>query len=343
MQERRTTVRVAYPCRAQYCAADDLLPRDGRILNLSERGAGMLVRESRREGEQVTTSFSLPGTSETLTATGVVRWSSPTLKGRWHAMGLEWLPLEEATRNRLHTFLYTQPIPSTRGRPDRAADQAPSSQWMVWGAWGIAILLVGAVAWLWAQTLQREQEARWLRKGVEQRSMAIAVLKQREQRLVEHGAWLQQELGTAQHRLASATGEMVQLDQQAQSLAGDAQRLRQEVELFQQSYDKAQQERGQLIQEVIGLEQERLKLLGRLSSLPELHLAIRNAIEARKAAQAHARWAAFQTLRGADTEIAPEDNQGFVIRDGRSTLSRRGTVMMIRVHDPQAAPASSRR
>ncbi len=91
MQERRTTIRIGQQCRTQYCSSEDLLPRDGRITDLSERGVGLLVREAHRIGEVLTVGFSLPGDRTTLTATGVVRWSNPPQKGRWYPVGLDWI------------------------------------------------------------------------------------------------------------------------------------------------------------------------------------------------------------------------------------------------------------
>ncbi|MBI4341674.1 MAG: PilZ domain-containing protein [Candidatus Omnitrophica bacterium] len=333
MQERRTTVRVAHESRAQYCAASDLLPCDGRMLNISERGAALLIGEPRREGEQITASFSLPGEEGPVTITGTVRWSSPSRKRRWHTVGLEWLPLEEATRNRLHAFLYA-PKPSAEAP---AALRNPKSRRSAWGLramWAAALIAAAAVAWLWGSTLQ--QEARRLREGVAQRNAVITTLQQREDQLARREALLQQELGTAKAHLASATGEMARLDQQAQGLAGDAQRLTQEVAWFQQSYDQVQRQRAELIQQVIGLEQERLRLIGRLSSLPELHVAIREAIEARRHVEVEQRRQRLDTVRRTDIDIREGDNQGFIVRDGRPTLSR-GTVMWIRVHEPEAS------
>src|SRR3989338_4726715 len=106
MQERRTTIRVDRLCRAQYCPADDLIPRDGRLTNLSERGAGLLAHETHRLGARLTVSFSLPEEEEPLTATGVVHWSDARARhGQWYPLGLEWLPMEETARHRLYTFL----------------------------------------------------------------------------------------------------------------------------------------------------------------------------------------------------------------------------------------------
>lgn len=106
MDERRRTVRAAYGVSVQYCPSRELLPRDGRLINLSERGAGLLVGESHPLGEQVTVRVPLPGEEHLLTLTGAIRWSTPqSLFRRHHAVGLEWFPLEETARHRLRTFL----------------------------------------------------------------------------------------------------------------------------------------------------------------------------------------------------------------------------------------------
>ncbi len=77
MQERRTTVRKALYTRTQYCPSEDLELRDGRIADVSERGAGVLMREKHRGGGLVTGGFSLPGDEDTLTAAGIVLEDGP--------------------------------------------------------------------------------------------------------------------------------------------------------------------------------------------------------------------------------------------------------------------------
>lgn len=336
MQERRTTVRTPCSLRAQYCAAEDLLPRDGRMVDLSERGAGLWVREAHRAGEPITASFSLPGSSETLTATGVIRWSLPA-KGRWYPLGIEWLPMEESTRNRLHTFLVKSPAKEAAPSAAESPQMRAPVSWFLLGLWVVAVALVGVVIWLWASALQREAG---LRNSLSQRNSVISALKQREQRLAAREAWLQQELVTAKVHLATAADEMTRLDGQTQELAADAHRLSREVGLFEQSYATVQQERAGLIQEVMNLEQERLKLIGKLSSLPDLHVAIREAIESRKTEKTEKGAGLFsKPSRDADITIDEYDNQGFIIRDGRSTFTRRnaGSPMWIRVHEPEAS------
>ncbi len=333
MQERRTTVRVGYQSRAQYCAAEDLLPRDGRLVNLSERGAGILVREAHKPGEQVTISFSLPQSTDALTATGLVRWASPSGKGKWHAAGLEWLPLEETSRNRLHDFLYEQPALVTTPTPP-TPDSSGKNSTFSWWPWAAVMILLAAVLFTWVQFSERR--AARLEMGLAQRNTVINVLKDRELRLAQREAWLRQELVTAKTHLATASGEMARMDEQANALGADAQRLRQEVDLFQESYDTAQKERADLIQQVLNLEQERLRLVGKLSSLPALQIAIRETIEARRQQQ-RAEWVShfrFSAPSNSDKQIRPEDNQGFVVRNGQPT-QRRSPGMSIRVLEPE--------
>lgn len=337
MQERRTTIRINHACRAQYCATEDLLPRDGRIANVSERGVNVLLREPHKEGEQVTVSFSLPGADDTVTATGSVRWSAPSRKGRWYPVGLEWLPLEETTRNRLQAFLRTQaqvaPARAAAGTRAAAHERSPY-RWIVLVAWLAIVGVASAVAYSWVTRLQ--EEARQLEAEVAQRNVLIAELTEREQRLAKREKWLQRELNTTKTHLATAAQEVARLDEQAQHLSGEAQRLNQEVELFQQSYVQVQEERARLIQEVMRLEQEKLQLSRRLSSLPELQLAIREAIESRKKARVEARNVRIQRLRSVDLIIRKGDNQGYVIRDGRPTIGlSAGSTLSIRVHEPE--------
>lgn len=340
MQERRMTVRAAFQTRAQYCAAEDLLPCDGRLINISERGAGLQAREARKTGEQVTVSFSLPGSADAMTTTGLVRWSSPASKSKWHTAGLEWLPLEEGSRNRLHGFLRGQPPGTMLTAAPTTAAAAGKKIYYSWVAMAaLFIVFASVMSWHLNSIQQRTEKLEW---GLQQRSAVIGVLKDREQRMAKRETWLRQELVTAKQQLAIAGGEMTRLNEQARSVSADAQRLRQEVDYFQQSYTKAQQERSGLIQEVMGLEQERLKLVGKLSSLPELQRAIREAIELRKQEKRSdgVSWIRLPMAPGtiADKEISPEDNQGFIIRDGR-LFGRRGSGMSIKVLEPEAIAA----
>ncbi len=333
MQERRTTIRVPYACRVQYRPAEDLLARDGQLTDLSVRGAGLLTRGAHLPGERLTVHLPLPDSPDGMTATGVVRWSTPTHRAtRSSRVGLEWLPLEETTRTRLHGFLARRPQPS----PAPGAGRRRMFQMC-----GLAALLLGGgvlavFMWSTARTLKAENDT--LQQELAQRSLLIAQLHHKEQ-------GLQQELTVVKAQFSDTTHEVARLDQHAQDLTQHMERLTQEVALVQEATIKAQHERDALMQQVLGLEQERLSLRRRLASLPELRLAIRETISARKAAQRAQRKRLLAAKRAAARLTAPiAGNRGYLIREGRPTIGR-GTVW-VRVHEPAVdtpvlAPAAS--
>lgn len=267
MQERRTTIRVDHPCRTQYCSANDPLPKDGSLLNLSERGAGVLLRESRKGGERVTVNFPLLGAEDTVTTTGVVRWSGEhSERGRWYPVGLEWLPLEETTAHLLHRLLTSS--------PHTASAKASTTRWeaLRWG------LLCGLfVAMLCGGALLALQQDNWRLETVLQARNATV------EHLGAQGARLQGELDTAIANLSATSEEVARLHEQTQALEGNAHRLSQEVARFQDSYVQLQQERSALIDRVLELEQERTVISRRSVPLEELHQVIRETIARKQA------------------------------------------------------------
>lgn len=329
MQERRTIIRTQHTCRMQYCPAEDLELRDGRLVNVSERGVGLLAREQHRNGELVTIGFSLPGDGETLTATGTVRWSDPpNRQGRWHSIGLEWLPLEDTTRQRLQQFLDHSARASI---PPLERRSFASLAWDILSKLLIVMGVIGALfaaffLYLWIRSLQLENHQ--LERVVEQRDTVIEQLEQEETRLTF-------ELETSRTHLADTTAEVARLDQQAQSIGQEAERLSQDVGRFQQSYLQVREEREQLMQRVLDLEQERAELAKRLSSIETLRLAIREAIEMRKEAQQEQRLLVLKARRAADDQRLAVGNKGYLVRDGRSTVG--GSTVFIRVHEPEAS------
>ena len=333
MQERRTTIRVPYACRAQLCQAEDFLPRDGRLFNLSERGAGVLTRSVPKSGERLTVSFALPGEGEPLIATGVVRWSDGESPRRWHALGMEWLPLDEGTRSRLHHFIYAATQQPLREAPARSAGSwirpAVRRALIILALIGTAI--TGGVLYLWVLSLQRE--TRTLTATVSQREAMIGSLQQ-------HRARLTSELGEAKASLAVAAGEAARLDQQARQLGANVGHLTDEAQQMQQAYSQVSDERDHLTQRVLALEQERASFQQRLSSVDELRLAIQEAVEARRQASAVQRQVAWQERRASDLQWLAHGNQGYLVRQGKSTLVQpagSGGGIRIRVLEPEAA------
>ena len=276
MQERRTTIRLPHRCRTQYCSSEDFLPRDGRITTLSERGAGLLAREAHQAGRQVTVSCSLPEDGDVWTATGIIRWSEPqSTHGHWYPLGLEWLPLEETTRHRLHQFLYRRAVPAAgqstaKGRRELRA--WPPVRRLAVFAGVIVAVLAGVLGTLWALSL--ESENRRFEQIIVRRNTALQHLKARE-------AAIQHDLAAAKTYITTTSWAVNRLDTQAGLFQDQVQQLSQDLARFQASYGQVLQEREQLIAQVLRLQQGQV-----LEEVPpnvaeELRLAVREAIASR--------------------------------------------------------------
>lgn len=355
MQERRTTIRIEHRARTQYCPSEDLLPKDGCLLNLSERGTGGLFREKHQAGERITLTLFLPEEHEALTGTGVVRWSDQQAqRGRWYRAGLEWLPFEDTARHRLETFIRSHPqvVSRRKGFSDPSSSSFVRSVVRAGPIWVVVVAVVGLV---WGVQLYRHNQQ--LGAAIHQRNAVINHLEQQAQQLTV-------ELGAANTRFVQTTQAMSQLDQHTRRLEATLDGLAQEVERVQRSYAQADGEREALIQHVLDLEQqkasterqrsllesertrleqERSRLAQRLSSLPELRLAIHEAIVARRQAR-RAQWRQFiQGQREAEHQMDTGGNRGYVVREGLPTVN--SSTMWIRVHEPDtmapAIPAAS--
>lgn len=328
MQERRTTIRTSHYARMQYCPSEDLELRDGRMADVSERGAGALMRERHRSGELVTLGFSLPGAEDTLTATGIIRWSGPeSPKGNWHRAGVEWLPLEDATRNRLHQFLETaKPAPERRTTSSAGA----SIRRAALIASAVAIGLFGWALYRWARQVETDNTE--LVSSIQRRDAIIHFLGREGQRV-------KFELGEARQHLAETAGAVERLDAQAQFFGNEVERLTQDVARFQHSSLESREERAQLMQQVLTLEQEKASLAKRLNSVDELKLAIQEAIERRKQVQQADRLALLKAKRDAQERWLSQGNRGYLVRDGRPTIGR--STVWIRVHEPESVTAIS--
>ena len=327
MQERRATIRVPHRCRTQYCPSEDFLPRDGHVVNLSERGAGLLSRKAHQAGERITLSVQLPGENgDPVIATGLVRWiGRRTFLNRWYPVGLEWLPLEDAARDRLHRFLYAS------ARPQAAHARAPEQEpllhrFILYVAIGCGILL-GVFVYQWARSLQ-EENVQWA-GVVEQRNARIAQLE-------SHARFLTAELGTTTRYLEDTTSHLDRLTQQAQALGSEVGQLKGYINQFQRSYEAVRAEREQLVRQVLDLEQERMQLSERLSSEEELRVAIRDAVQRRKAAQRAQRLSRMHARRARARQPLKDGNQGFVIRNGVPAVTH--STVWIRVQEPEAVP-----
>ena len=325
MQERRASIRIRHPARIQYCSSEDLLTRDGQLRDLSDRGAGLLARESHRCGEMVTVGLQLPGDQTTWTATGVVRWVDAPA-GRWHPIGLDWLQLEEAARNRLHHFLETRP---EAAGPPRKSRPAPTRRLAFWSLFFSLTAVTVIAGYTWVRALEWENQQ--LSTGIEHRDDVINQLQHEEGRLTI-------ELDATRTQLAETSAQIGQLDAQAQGFGQEVSRLTEQVDQFQASYVKMREEREQLMQRVLELEQEKLALTSRLTSMEQLRQAVREAIDARKSAAAAQRESMIRAQRTLDQQMLSIGNQGFVIRGGRPPGNRAPAGMRVRVLDPEERP-----
>ncbi len=301
------------------------MPRDGRVADLSDRGLRLLTREPHQRGETVAVSLALPDEDELLTASGTVRWCAEAAEGRrWYATGLEWSALDETSRYRLHTFLQ-QRIAQRRDTADRPEPWGDDR--MRW--WWVGLVALGAaLIVLVAFVLSVLHTNRVLDGAVSHRNAVIT-------RLERQGAQLVSTLEVTQTRLHGTLQELEQLERHAQQLADEAGRLSEDVQQVQAAYAQARADRERLIDEVISLERHRLELGRRLSSIPDLRLAIRDAVEAR---------AQEDRLRMPPAWLPTPDtvwgNRGFVLKDGVSTLGPEPGGPWIKVHEPEALSAA---
>ncbi|MBI4597660.1 MAG: PilZ domain-containing protein [Candidatus Omnitrophica bacterium] len=331
MQERRTTVRVPHRGRTHYCPADEA-PKDGQLINLSERGAGVLTREPRQAGERIAIHVSLPSISQPLTAGGVVRWSDPEPRELgWYPAGIEWLPLEETAQQGLHQFL-------------RAAEHAPAAWLWVLAAKRFAFL-AGLVGLAMLMALLMAWGALAHRRNLRLRAVFSEQAKAMDQLEIAKAS-LEQALTAATTSLADTVQTVEQLGTQAQTLEQTVEQLRSHVSEVRQSYDQVRGERDQFIQRVVNLERERVDRI----PVRELQLAIREAIERRQLNLFSSVPVLSVLKRRTEAPRPPPTprqppkpapplvgNQGYVMLNGKPTMP--ATPQRVRVYDPQLAPS----
>ena len=256
MQERRATIRVPHTSRIRHCLLHTPEPRDGRIVDLSERGAGLLARESFRSGECISVGWGVSGARDAITATGLIAWSSDQpVDGHWHRFGITWFPLEETARDQLRSLLNT-PVKAPHPRwnlvvsmgSGRWSKQRLRAIWILGGVGVVALLL-----WKYAQ----------LETALQKRQVMIEQLQQRE-------AQLQRERASAQTVLAETVRELVRLDQQTLGVGAAVEQLSADISTIQHSYGQLREEREQLIQRTRELEQERAMLAQQFSTTEAL-------------------------------------------------------------------------
>ncbi len=334
MLERRSSLRYDHADRAQYCPANDLLPRDGRITNMSERGIGLLVQEPHQQGERITVSFSLENENDLLTATGVARWSSSMpVHGRWFPLGIEWLPFEETTRNRMRAYLqehYKKPAPSA-GKLHASAKLKPTSDAtldrMLVRAGTIVGLTATVILAVWSRHLH--QQTLGLGQLIRERNAVITQMQAQT-------LGIQTELERAQAGLAVTVKQVARLDRQNEFFGAQMERLNENLETIRLEYARLRDdytqlalERTEMSQKLSFSELERQELSRRLSSVPELRQTIR---ELTSSARSSARTVSVKSAQ--EETVPPQTIQEQTVQ----TSSGNG---WIRVHEPQVISNTS--
>ncbi|MBI2093169.1 MAG: PilZ domain-containing protein [Candidatus Omnitrophica bacterium] len=306
MQERRTIVRIPHRLRVPYCPVRDTRIRDGKIEDLSERGARLVTREDHAQDEKIAVSVPLSGMADTVTLTGRVRWSLSPLRRR-HVLGVEWLLLEEPTRRRLHQFLLqrsreTGNLPSIVAvKPALRPNRLRRIRSVLFR---LALALIIPAVSLWIFSLRDSQQ------------QLLTLLNQREalvQSLSNRALVLQEALGSAQVHLSTTTGEVNRLTQEADTMDQQVQQLAQDVAGVVASHQNITEQRALLIKELQQREEERSLLAQRLLSPQELAVAIQEAIARRE----KERRESIQKERNSHRPL--RQNQGYLV--GRPPLN----------------------
>jgi len=240
-------------------------------------------------------------------------------------VGVEWLPLEEATRRQLRQFLSRVPVPP-RGAAinhPRVVRGGSSARWLALRVGVGGVLLTGLLFALLAFSLRRENSQ--LRAILHVRNATLQQLEQQDARLRDA-------LRATSAHLGVTSDEMTHLSQQVQVLEREAQQLGHTISRLEESHAQLGKERDALIERVLALEQERLTLVRRSVPRRELELAVREAV-ARRISHPSSPGEAVPT---AETQWAIDGNRGYLLWMGRSTTAQ--SPVRIRVHEPELSP-----
>lgn len=325
MRERRATVRVACCLATESRLSEGGAPSAGRLTNLSVRGAGFLLSSPLTPGNRLTTRLTLPNDDLPLTLDGVVRWCATSpVKGGSYPVGVELTPLDDTARFRLQSFVSAQTV-----QADAGGRLGPFIRWWPEGVPTRMVrvselllggLLIAALA-LWILILQRKNEQ--LLQALAERTMLVSQLEARQQQLQE------QVKQTGLEALDSAA-EVQRLKSHTARLEGEVEWLAQNLRDLKEAYARVQLERRHL-------EQRQVELTQRLTSLPHLRQAMREAIRVRR----RQRWEAWRQraarLRETNRLASQHGNHGYVVYQGRPTLTA-GQRLAIHVHAPESSP-----
>jgi len=311
MLERRAAMRVSCFLPAEYRLSDGTSASSGRVTNLSVHGLGLLTSTPLHPGNRLTTHVALPTDGASLELDGLVRWSmdSPGRDGSYLA-GVEFERLDDTARFCLQHFIAD---PSRRALPSRA---------IRFTVLLLGMLLIAGLS-LWVLILQRKNEQ--LVQALAERTVIVTQLEARQQQL-------QEQLTQTGLRALDSAAEVERLQRQAARLETEIGWLSQNLRDLKGAYERVRSERMQL-------EQQQAELSRRLSSIPALRQAMREAVRLTRQERRQAR----ASRRRTDRTITPQDNRGYVVYAGVPTLTSASSRLSIRVLTPEPLAPSSER
>ena len=315
MRERRATVRVGCFLPAEYRVAERSLVSPGRITDLSLGGLRLFTSRPLAGGERVTVTFTLPRDDNPVSVHGLIRWSGPASSGDPGCpVGVEFERLDETTRFCVQAFVTDQTKPTS----------------LLKVGWPLLVGIVSAGICVWILQLQRQKEQ--LRQTLAERTSVITQLEATHQQLA-------QELDQTKAASSLTATEIGRLQHQRSQLETELGWLSQNLGELKQAYLRVRDERDALQNRVQVLEQQQAALEQRLTSIPELRKAIRQAAQAQAKQRREQRSQWLARLRDADQQALQHGNRGYVVRDGHPTLA--GSRLSIRVLPPESPAESS--
>ena len=153
--------------------------------------------------------------------------------------------------------------------------------------------------------------------------------------LTEERDRLNSELSTTRQTVEAQGGQLASLQHELEEAQGRLERTVDELASLQREQAHLRSQNSSLSMQLSAVTAEKAELEQRLSSLKELKLAIRDV--KRKIWQQ--RWASLRTrieqLRHEDQDRLASGNRGYIIRDGKSTLSS-AARLQVHVLEPQS-------
>lgn len=191
----------------------------------------------------------------------------------------------------------------------------------------LVVLGVATAVSLWRTVALERQKGRLSQAYTEAQDVLGQVTQERDR--------LNGELSTARQTVEGQAGQLASLQHELEEAEGRLERTVAELASLQREQERLRSQNSSLSMQLSALTAEKAKLEERLSSLKELRLAIRDV--KRKIWQS--RWASFRArieqLRHEDQDRLASGNRGYIIRDGKPTLSP-AARLQVHVLEPQS-------